>query len=61
MPGACTVSGNFCSNLMPCAVGTTCVFPVKCNPAACVGDVVCAESHVTVDYCQGAINDLPVP
>jgi hypothetical protein len=60
-PGACTTSGLFCSTVTPCAVGTTCVFPVKCNPGACIGDVVCAEPHVTVDYCQGAINDLPVP
>jgi hypothetical protein len=58
--GTCSGTATFCSNITPCMTGT-CVFPVKCNPGDCVGDVVCAEPHLTVDYCQGALNDLPIP
>jgi hypothetical protein len=36
------------------------VFPVKCQPAECTGSIVCGEAHVTVDYCQGAVNNLPL-
>jgi hypothetical protein len=61
-PGTCSMTPTQCTAGNPCVgVGNTCVFPVKCNPAECVGDVVCAEPHVVVDYCQGALNDLPVP
>jgi hypothetical protein len=35
------------------------VFPVKCLPAECVGDIVCAEQHLNVDYCEAAIGSLP--
>ncbi len=59
--GTCSVGGLTCFSQSGCIdPGSVCVFPVKCNRAACVG-AVCAESHVVVDYCQGAINDLPVP
>jgi hypothetical protein len=59
--GTCSMTATACSIVTPCVgVGNTCIFPVKCNPAECIGDVVCAEPHVVVDYCQGAINDLPV-
>jgi hypothetical protein len=59
--GACSIGGAVCFSQAGCIdPGSTCVFPVKCNHPACVG-AVCADSHVVVDYCQGALNDLPVP
>ncbi|HZJ63751.1 MAG TPA: Dickkopf N-terminal cysteine-rich domain-containing protein [Kofleriaceae bacterium] len=50
---------NACFSNTDCVAPNTCVFPVKCVHTECVGDVVCADPHVTVDYCQGAINALP--
>jgi hypothetical protein len=35
------------------------VFPVKCLPAECVGDIVCAEQHLNVDYCEAALGSVP--
>lgn len=60
-PGTCSGTTTTCFTPTGCAAGSTCVFPVRCNPGACVGDVVCADRHLVVDYCQAAINDLPVP
>jgi hypothetical protein len=59
--GICSVGGAACSVVAPCAgVGNMCVFPVKCQHDACLGNVVCAEAHTFVDYCQGAISALPL-
>lgn len=38
-----------------------CVFPRRCLPNDCVGDIACAEHIVVVNYCQGALSDLPLP
>jgi hypothetical protein len=60
-PGRCSVSGAACSAVTPCAgAGETCVFPVRCNPPDCVGDVVCSERFFLVDYCDAAFNELPI-
>jgi hypothetical protein len=60
-PGTCSLTQTVCGSPADCVgVGNTCVFPVKCLPAECVGDIVCAEPHVVVDYCLGALNSLPV-
>jgi len=59
--GTCMTGGATCFTPTGCGVGNTCIFPVACNHPTCAGDIVCGESHVTVDYCQGALNDLPVP
>jgi hypothetical protein len=60
--GTCSLTATFCSNVTPCTgAGNVCTFPIHCVLDECVGDVVCAEPHVVVDYCQGAIDDLPVP
>jgi hypothetical protein len=60
-PGTCSLTQTPCGSPVDCAgVGNTCVFPVKCLPAECVGDIVCAEPHVLVDYCNGALNNLPL-
>jgi hypothetical protein len=59
--GTCAVGGATCFSPTGCGVGNTCVFPVACTHPTCDGDVVCGERHVVVDYCQAAINDLPVP
>jgi len=59
--GTCSGTATTCSVPADCTVpGSVCVFPVKCLPAECVGSVVCADPHVTVDYCTGAINSLPL-
>jgi peptidoglycan-associated lipoprotein len=39
----------------------TCIFPQQCVPGMCVGDVVCADTHLNVDYCTGALAGLPLP
>jgi len=57
--GTCSISAAQCSTLTPCAIGAgTCVFPVKCLPAQCVGPVVCADPHVVVDYCQDPLDEI---
>jgi hypothetical protein len=55
--GRCSVTLADCSNIMPClgGVGDVCVFP-RCIHE-CVG-AVCA--HAVADYCQAALNNLPV-
>jgi hypothetical protein len=59
--GTCSGTTTLCTSTAGCAIGSTCVFPVRCNPGDCVGDVVCGERHLVIDYCQAALNDLPVP
>jgi hypothetical protein len=61
--GTCSLTPTTtCFSTAGCTgVGNVCVFPVRCIPGDCVGDVVCADRHLTVDYCQAALNDLPVP
>lgn len=67
VPSQCEVSGT-CSitTTMTCsaqnntctALGETCVFPPVCQPAACVGNPVCSQAQLVVDYCQGAIEQI---
>jgi len=60
--GACSIGGAQCNTTQQCgANGGTCVFANTCIQAACVGDVVCSDSHVSVDYCTGAVDSLPQP
>ena len=60
-PGTCSTTGTTCFAVTDCiGAGNTCNFPVKCLPAECVGDVVCADAHVVVDYCRDALTDLPL-
>ncbi|HET7502775.1 MAG TPA: hypothetical protein VFK02_17255 [Kofleriaceae bacterium] len=57
--GTCSVTTTMqCSPLIACPSLETCVFPNKCV-FECVGDVVCGEKHIVVDYCQGALT-LPI-
>lgn len=60
--GTCSVGGNFCSDDTSCTAGNgdTCVFPVLCLPGSCIGDPVCTAQTLTVDYCTGALNQLPL-
>jgi hypothetical protein len=60
MSGTCSGTGTLCSTSAGCGAGDTCVFPVKCLPPQCVGDVVCADAHTVVDYCRDALTDLPL-
>ena len=58
--GTCQLSGFSCSTPTSCGTGDTCVFPVACVIGDCVGDPVCSVSRVVVDYCDGALNAIPV-
>jgi hypothetical protein len=58
--GTCQISGFSCSSPTACGVGDTCVFPVQCVPGDCVGDPVCTIPQFVVDYCTGALSQLPV-
>jgi len=57
--GTCSGTTTTCSSNLGCVSPATCVFPVKCLPAECVGDVVCAEQHLAIDYCAAAIDSVP--
>jgi hypothetical protein len=56
--GTCSGTTTPCFSNISCTTPATCVFPVKCLPAECVGEV-CAEQHLAVDYCEAAIGSLP--
>ncbi len=60
--GTCSVGGNSCSSNSNCVAGSgdTCVFPVLCLPGDCIGDPVCTAATITVDYCTGALDVLPL-
>lgn len=60
--GTCSVGGNACASDSNCVsgAGDTCVFPVLCLPGDCIGDPVCTAKTLTVDYCTGALNQLPL-
>jgi hypothetical protein len=51
--GTCSGTATLCASGIDCPVGSACVFPNKCVHPECTG-AVCAEPHVTVDYCKGA-------
>lgn len=57
--GTCSGTTTPCVVQTDCtATGSTCVFP-KCNLGKCMGNV-CADPHLTIDYCQNALTDLPL-
>jgi hypothetical protein len=62
-PGQCSVTTTMmCNNTtMFCPGIETCVFPLLCQPGACVGTPVCAQAQLVVDYCQDALGDVPFP
>jgi hypothetical protein len=58
--GTCSGTATLCLFPTDCtASGSTCVFTNKCNLEKCMGNV-CADAHVTIDYCQGARTELPL-
>jgi hypothetical protein len=57
--GTCTGTVTTCVSQLDCIAPATCDFPVRCMRAECVGDIVCAEARIVIDYCQGALNSLP--
>jgi hypothetical protein len=62
--GHCSITTTATCNPfgMNCMPGDgTCVYPEKCNAGTCVGDVVCADITVSVDYCTDVLSSLPVP
>jgi len=57
--GTCSLGGT-CFFPTDCVgAGNTCVFPVPCVHDTCTGNV-CADPHLTIDYCQTALSDLPL-
>jgi len=60
--GMCSMTATYCTVPTDCTgVGNTCVFPIKCVTGTCQGNPVCADAHLTVDYCDAALSSLPVP
>jgi hypothetical protein len=61
--GHCSVTTTqTCTSSTQCPqspTAETCVL-YPCVADTCVGDVVCASTQVTVDYCTGAVNGLPL-
>jgi len=59
--GNCSVSGTTCTSNLQCTAGGTdaCVFPVQCLPGDCIGDPVCTNQTLAVDYCE-AVSELPL-
>jgi len=59
--GTCSVGGNLCSSNTSCIAGggDTCVFPIQCVPGDCLGEPVCTNATITVDYCA-AVSAIPV-
>jgi hypothetical protein len=58
--GTCSGTATTCFFATDCVAPSTCVFPVKCLPGECQGDIVCADAHNVVNYCQDALSDLPL-
>jgi hypothetical protein len=57
--GTCTGTGTTCFVPTDCVAPNTCTFPNKCNLDKCMGNV-CADPHLTIDYCVNALVDLPL-
>jgi hypothetical protein len=56
--GHCSVTTTTtCVTAGSCPVSETCVL-YTCNQAMCEGDIVCAATQVTVDYCTGPQSEL---
>jgi hypothetical protein len=64
--GTCSNSPTtFCTTDTNCMLGSastgTCVFTNHCVPGTCMGEVVCADQQLVIDYCTSALGALPVP
>jgi len=59
--GTCSVGGNLCTVQTQCVAGggDTCVFPVLCLPGDCIGDPVCTDQTLSVNYCS-AVSEIPL-
>lgn len=59
--GVCSGTATPCLSATDpvCVSPSVCVFPNKCNLGKCMGNV-CADNHLTIDYCQSALTDLPL-
>lgn len=58
MLGTCTTGGS-CTETTICPSGGTCLFTVTCLPGDCIGDPVCTNATLAVDYCDGTAS-IPV-
>jgi hypothetical protein len=62
--GTCQIGGFSCTSETTCTNSNPsdhCIFPILCVPATCVGTPVCTAETTTIDYCSGALSQLPVP
>ena len=60
--GQCSISLFTCASTAQCAdPNDVCLFPVRCNVGRCTGDIVCADNYQVVDYCEDALEALPLP
>jgi hypothetical protein len=58
--GTCSMSLGSCSGTCPGGAGDICNFPNQCLPGDCIGNPVCTAATLTVDYCTGALSELPL-
>jgi hypothetical protein len=59
--GHCSTTASQTCSSQNCPLNETCIFPVACLPGDCVGNPTCTDTQVTVDYCTGALAELPLP
>jgi hypothetical protein len=60
--GTCSVTTTMaCADENGCPAVETCILPVQCLPGDCIGTPTCTASLITVDYCVGALDELPFP
>ncbi|HEX4419635.1 MAG TPA: Dickkopf N-terminal cysteine-rich domain-containing protein [Kofleriaceae bacterium] len=57
--GTCSGTTTQCFSQTGCVAPSTCVFPIACVHPTCDG-AVCADAHITVDYCTAATTALPL-
>jgi hypothetical protein len=61
--GTCSVTTTMtCNNTtLLCPTGELCQFAPLCQQSECIGDPVCTQAQIVVDYCEDTFNDLPFP
>jgi hypothetical protein len=60
--GTCSMTGGTCSGPGGCTggIGDVCNFAIHCVAQTCQGDIVCEDNYLRVDYCTGALSNLPI-
>ena len=57
--GHCSVTTTEICDSATCPVDETCVFNT-CSHPTCDGDIVCAATEVTADYCTGPVSEIGI-